>query len=244
MYGRSPTKRAITNVLDAVLPHYKYASLAELNAVLKLYNITADRGKEEGIIFRKNGLVYRVLDEKGNKIGVPIKASSIYSKPTLAYLEKRFSENDILKREYKKNLKTSIDWIMVKPPKNLQAFKEALQKEKISLVIRQNDKGFIYGLTYIDHNTKSVFNGSQIGKEYSSKAILEKCGSVQTVSIKKTDQEKQAVSKEITHVDHGKRKDQKEDLSNLLNEVIKPIEPYNYLPYDLRKQKRKKKKSH
>ncbi len=158
--------------------------------------------------------------------------------------EKRFSENEILKREYKKNLKTSIDWIMVKPPKSLQAFKEALQKEKINLVIRQNDKGFIYGLTYIDHNTKSIFNGSAIGKEYSAKAILDKCGSEQTVSIKKTDQEKQAVSKEITHVDLGKRKVQKEDLSNLLNEVIKPIEPYNYLPYDLRKQKRKKKKSH
>jgi hypothetical protein len=52
-YGKSPTKRGIVNVLDAVLPKYKYVSLAELNAVLKLYNLTADRGKEEGIIFRK-----------------------------------------------------------------------------------------------------------------------------------------------------------------------------------------------
>jgi hypothetical protein len=65
---------------------------------------------------------------------------------------------------------------MVKPPKSLLAFKEALQKEKINLVIRQNDNGIIYGLTYIDHNTKCVFNGSDIGKEYSAKGILEKCG--------------------------------------------------------------------
>ena len=86
-YGKSPTKRGITNVLVAVLPKYKYASLAELNAVLKLYNEATDRGKEDGIIFKKYGLVYRILDEKGNKIGVPIKASSIYSKPTLTYLE-------------------------------------------------------------------------------------------------------------------------------------------------------------
>ena len=128
-YGKSPTKRGIVNVLDSVLPKYKYASLAELNAVLKLYNLTADRGKEEGIIFRKGGLVYRVLDEQGNKIGVPLKASSIYNKPTLSYLEKRFEENDLLKKEYRKNLKTSIDWIMVKPPKSLQAFKEALTEK-------------------------------------------------------------------------------------------------------------------
>jgi hypothetical protein len=138
-YGKSPTKRGITNVLDAVLPKYKYASLPELNAILKLYNLVADRGKDEGIIFKKNGLVYRVLDERGNKIGVPIKASSIYNKPTLAYLEKQFKENEVFKQQYKKNLKTSIDWILVRPPKSLDAFKQSLEKEKISLVIRQND---------------------------------------------------------------------------------------------------------
>jgi len=42
---------------------------------------------------------------------------------------------------------------MVKPPKSLQAFKDALMKEKINLVIRENDKGVIYGITYIDHKT-------------------------------------------------------------------------------------------
>src|SRR4029079_6145587 len=115
-YGRSATKRSITNVLDAIIPNYKYASLAELNAVLKLYNLVADRGREEGIIFKKEGLIYRVLDERGDKIGVPIKASSIYNKPTLSYLQKKFKENELAKQEYKKNLKTSIDWIMVKHP--------------------------------------------------------------------------------------------------------------------------------
>src|SRR6476660_318680 len=94
-YGKSPTKRGIVNVLDAVIPKYKYASLAELNAVLKLYNLIADRGKEEGIIFKKRGLVYRILDEKGNKIGVPVKASSIYNNPTLSYLEIKFKENEV-----------------------------------------------------------------------------------------------------------------------------------------------------
>ncbi|MEP6596541.1 MAG: hypothetical protein ABJA71_11380 [Ginsengibacter sp.] len=48
---------------------------------------------------------------------------------------------------------------------HVEAFKEALQKEKINFVIRQNDNGIIYGLTYIDQNTKCVFNGSDIGKE-------------------------------------------------------------------------------
>jgi len=242
-YGRSPTKRAITNVLDVVLPNYKYASLAELNAVLKLYNMTADRGKEEGIIFRKNGLLYRVLDEKGNKIGVPIKASSIYSKPILSYLQEKFKENEIRKQEFKKTLKTSIDWILVKPPKNLQALKQALEKERVNLVVRQNDKGIIYGLTYIDHNTKCVFNGSDIGKEYSAKAILEKCGMQQNISsheeirkIKISPDENLKVSDEVTKQEYP-------DLSKIADAIIKPSDEINYLPYDLKKHKRKRKRN-
>ena len=82
-YGKAETKRAITNVLDHVLPTYKYASLAELNAILQQYNIIADRGSEDSRIYQSKGLVYRVLDSNGEKVGVPIKASLIYSKPTL-----------------------------------------------------------------------------------------------------------------------------------------------------------------
>ena len=243
-YGKSPTKRGIVNVLDAVLPKYKYASLAELNAVLKLYNLVADRGKEEGIIFRKGGLVYRVLDERGNKIGVPIKASSIYSKPTLSYLEKRFEENELLKKEYRKNLKTSIDWIMVKPPKSLLAFKEALQKEKINLVIRQNDNGIVYGLTYIDHNTKCVFNGSDIGKEYSAKGILEKCGvKPLTLDQDKSIQSEISPEKKELFPDSELQQEHTQDSSKLLDILMTAKEEYNYLPYELRKPKKKKRKS-
>jgi hypothetical protein len=243
-YGKSPTKRGIVNVLDAVLSKYKYASLAELNAVLKLYNLTADRGKEEGIIFKKGGLVYRVLDERGNKIGVPIKASSIYNKPMLSYLEKKFEENELLKKEYKKNLKTSIDWIMVKPPKSLLAFKEALQKEKINLVIRQNDNGIIYGLTYIDHNTKCVFNGSEIGKEYSAKGILEKCGIQQlTPDHDKSIQSEITSEKKELFPDSELQQKHTQDSPKLLDVLITAKEEYNYLPYELRKPKKKKRKS-
>jgi hypothetical protein len=73
---------------------------------------------------------------------------------------------------------------MVKHPKIWRLSNRHLQKEKISLVIRQNDNGVIYGLTYIDHNTKCVFNGSDIGKDYSAKTILERCGITQAYSEK------------------------------------------------------------
>ncbi|RYZ25610.1 MAG: relaxase, partial [Sphingobacteriales bacterium] len=84
-YGKTDTKRAIANVLHNVLHRYHYTSLAELNAVLKLYNLAADAGAEGSRIPRNRGLLYRILDERGYPIGVPIKASAISFKPTLPY---------------------------------------------------------------------------------------------------------------------------------------------------------------
>lgn len=42
--GKSSVKRAISNVLGLVINQYKYSSLPELNAVLKLYNVLAGPG--------------------------------------------------------------------------------------------------------------------------------------------------------------------------------------------------------
>jgi len=243
VYGRSATKQGITNVLNAVLPRYKYTSLPELNAILKLYNVMADRGREGGLIHQKRGLIYRALDEKGNKVGVPIKASSIYIKPTLKYLEKRFTENEIIKQEFRKSIKTSIDWIMVRPQKNLEAFKLALEKEKISLVIRQNENGIIYGLTYIDHNTKCVFNGSDIGKDYSAKTILEKCGISQAFNAPEKTAEANISEANSLAPTLDKEKHNELDLSNIVDGIMNPSEELQYVPYELRKRRKKKRKS-
>ena len=125
LYGKSETKRAITNVLDAVINQYKYTSLAELNAILKQYNVVADRGKEDGIIYNTKGLLYKVLDTNGKKVGVPIKASSIYSQPTLINLEKKFEENEIKRQTDKQKLKVTIRFSSYK--KSLQCLDEFIK---------------------------------------------------------------------------------------------------------------------
>ena len=104
-YGKSETKRTISNVLAHVLNDYKYSSLPKLNVVLRLYNVVADRGSENSRIYKNNGLVYRVLDANGNKIGVPIKSSLIYNKPGLKFLEQKFQQNEPAKQQYKQRLK-------------------------------------------------------------------------------------------------------------------------------------------
>ena len=172
-YGKSETKRAISIVLAAVINQYKFTSLPELNAVLKLYNVSAERGSEGSAMHRHKGLHYRVLDESGKTVGTPLKASLFHMKPTLTNLEKRFSENETLRIPYKKGLQTTIGWILNKQPASLEDFIETLQKERISTVVRIGKEGAIYGITYVDHKTKCVFNGSDLGKSYGAKAVLE-----------------------------------------------------------------------
>lgn len=174
-YGKSQTKRAIANVLRGVLDQYKYCSVAELNAVLGQYNVTVDGGKEGSRIFENQGLVYRLLDGRGHKIGVPIKASDFYFKPTLKQLSSRFIVNGAERVKHKARVKNLIDLALLKQPHSLQSLREALQKQGVYIVVRASEQGGVYGLTYVDQKTKCVFNGSVLGKAYSAKGLLQRC---------------------------------------------------------------------
>jgi len=184
-YGKTETKRAISNVLSAVLTTYKYTSLPELNAILKQYNVMADRGSETSRIYKTNGLVYRVLDEKGQKVGVPIKASGIYNNPGLSFLQTQFIKNETLRQPLKPRIKNVIDlYFLQHKTRSIEGLSKNLRQENINVVLRQNDKGIIYGITYVDHQQKCALNGSDLGKEYSANRIQERIG--QRPSIKQT----------------------------------------------------------
>jgi len=241
--GKRSTKAAISNVLGVVIPQYKYASLAELNAILKLYNVMADRCSETSDTYQHKGLLYRVLDEKGNKVGTPIKASLFYMKPTLPFLEKRFAENENLKQPYAKRLRTAIDYALLKrPTMALPELIADLNKERISTVIRQNKDGVIYGITYVDHKTKCVFNGSDLGKSYSAKMILERCSKKENnVSLALADEKKKSQRAEITQPGSSVSPLQ-ETAATILDAIIKPENVHDYIPYQLKNTKRKRKK--
>ena len=249
-YGKSETKRSITNVLDEVIPKFKYTSLAELNAILKQYNVIADRGPEGGRIFKNRGLLYKILDEKGNKTGVPIKASSIYSKPTLANLEKRFSENKENQEPERKKLKTAIEWVLAKGPGSLDELIRRLRKDSIQTVLRQNKDGLVYGITFIDFRTKSVFNGGDLGKSFSAANLLKRVESVPVKTdtaqgitpyheqSRNLDLIKQ-IKTELGNITSQDKSIHKDDLIHLL---LKSEKGENQLPYQLLQKKRKKKK--
>ncbi|ALL06290.1 relaxase [Pedobacter sp. PACM 27299] len=171
-YGRLPTKKSINNVLSTVIGSYKYTSLAELNAVLKQFNVVADRGGEETEMYKKKGLIYSIIDEHGKKIGIPIKSSSFYSKPTLQNLEKRYEKNSELRKPLKHDLLKRINKVL----ESYQSITKntliiELKKVGVNLILRTNEQGRIYGTTFVDHINKTVFNGSDLGKLYSANIL-------------------------------------------------------------------------
>jgi hypothetical protein len=171
-YGRTETKRAITNIVNTIIRQYNFSSLPELNAVLKQYHVVADRGKEDTRMYKSNGLVYSAIDDKGNKLGVAIKASTIYNKPTLQNLEKQFRQNQQSRKLYREMLKERVDKALAGYPQfSRNDLQQLLQKENIKVVFRENEQGRVYGITYIDQFKKSVFNGSQQQKQQQAPPI-------------------------------------------------------------------------
>ena len=245
-YGKSETKRAISNVLNEVLYSYKYASIPELNAVLKQFNVMADRGSENSRIYKTNGLTYRLLDVKGNKVGVPIKASDFYNKPTLKYLNERFVVNEKERQPHKARVKNAVDLLLMKQPSiGFQGLVKVLEKESIQTVLRQNQEGIIYGITYIDHRTKSVFNGSALGKKYSANGLQERCSTaaspVEEMKGTKAAGEEKKQSENQTKFQPLEKEKSVFD-NSLLDVLINPKEGLDYVPWQLKKAKRKKRK--
>jgi hypothetical protein len=67
-------------------------------------------------------------------------------------LQDRFDENGVAKKALKQRVKNAIDQVLFKRPGiPLPDLIQALQKEKIQVVLRQNADGIIYGMTYVDH---------------------------------------------------------------------------------------------
>jgi hypothetical protein len=133
-------------------------------------------------MFAQNGIVYSLFDSHGKRIGIPIKASSIYGKPTLRFLAKQYKLNEVLRRSSREPLKNQIERVLRDHKVNTRVdLIGSLQREGIVSIFRSNPDGRTYGVTFIDNVRKVVFNGSALGKRYSANAILDSLASKEDI---------------------------------------------------------------
>jgi hypothetical protein len=230
IYGRSETKSSIARIVSTITRTYKYTSLPELNAILRQYNVHADRGKEETRIFEKKGLRYTIIDRNGNHVGVPIKASALPGKPTLRWLEKQFLLNDRLRKPLRDQVQNLLTDSLNNQPKNWEALTKLLQQQNVDLVLRKNSDGRIYGITLVDHKNKVVFNGSALGKSYSAQAISDQFGKAKSTFPKSKALQLQEV-------------EQLPDLGiEKIIDVVTSADEVGPINYPLKKRKKKKRR--
>jgi len=174
-YGTEETRKAIGRVVSAVVRSWNVTSMAEYNAALQSLGVLADRGTENSMLFRRGGLRYCIVDGAGNKKGIPVKASALPGKPTLKTLEAVFEKSKEHRKLFKASLKLRVDHALSNVSAT-QPVGTALSQQQIRLLLRENEAGHIYGVTYIDLKNRAVINGSDLGKEYSAKALLDRYG--------------------------------------------------------------------
>ncbi|KWW27990.1 MAG: Relaxase/mobilization nuclease domain, partial [bacterium P3] len=165
-------KKQIANTVKAVVRGYHYQTLGELRAVLSLYNIDVEETRGMARNREYHGLVYSATDDNGNRVGNPFKASKIG--PSVGYeaVQKRFawSKKQIAEGGIAAALKEKILPILA-ASSNVEDFKARLQQQGMDVVFRYTDTGRIYGATFIDHDSRTVLNGSRMCKELSANAL-------------------------------------------------------------------------
>lgn len=162
-------KSQIASVVRYLPKYYQFQTLGTYNALLSLFNITAEQVNGEFHGRPKQGLVYFALNEQGEKASNPFKASRFGQYAGLPVLQEHFeqSKEKMKTSPAKASLKNTIE-VAMNISTNEPAFKKLLIKEGINTVIRRNDEGRIYGITFIDHESRNVWNGSQLSRNLSA----------------------------------------------------------------------------
>lgn len=162
-------RHQVGNTLKAVLESYRFQTFGEYSALLSTLNIEAKqvRGEYNGVSY--TGIVYSATDDTGKVVSPPFKSSRFGKRFGNERLEKRMLMN--LKALKDGKWTPSIQGDIVRALRQADSrkrFVELLGQNRIDVVFRENERGRIYGVTFIDHNRREVFNGSRMGKEFSA----------------------------------------------------------------------------
>lgn len=176
-------KSQIAAIVRYLPKYYNFQSLGSYNALLSLFNISVESIKKEYNGEIKEGLIYFALDHNGLKVSNPFKASLFGKQAGLTTLRSHFE----ISKKVSPELKAKTSQIITEAlnmTANERDFKDFLIEHGINSIIRRNEQGRLYGITFIDHNTRNVFNGSHLGKQFSANVFhdfFSKAISLQTV---------------------------------------------------------------
>ncbi len=165
-------RHQIGNVLKTVLAEYRFQTFGEYNALLSTFNIEVRqvRGEYQGTPY--TGIVYAATDDEGKVISPPFKSARFGKRFGSEGLAKRMQSHirDYKAGRWRADIRPQIS-AAIQQAASLKELEKLLKANRIDVVFRRNESGRIYGVTFIDHGQKEVFNGSRLGKDFSANAF-------------------------------------------------------------------------
>ena len=161
-------KEQVASVLRMVLKHYCFCSLGELNAVLSAYNLAVEEVKTEFRGKKYDGLVYVPTNDKGNKISTPINASDIGRGVGYTAIQNRIQKSKKTSKPLIPTIRNKVLQTMRTSPNTEKELRQRLEEQGLRVIIRKNESGRIYGITFIDDKEGIALNGSRLGKGYAA----------------------------------------------------------------------------
>ena len=161
-------KEQVASALRMVLKHYRFCSLGEFNAILSKYNLAVEKVKTEFRGKKYDGLVYVPTDDKSNKVSTPIHASDIGRGVGYTAVQNRMQKSKQAIKPLVPTIRDKILQAMRTSPQTEKDLRSRLEEQGLRVVIRKNDNGRIYGITFIDDELGVAFNGSRLGKGYAA----------------------------------------------------------------------------
>ena len=161
-------KEQVASALRMVMKHYRFCSLGELNAILGKYNLAVEEVKTEFRGKKYDGLVYVPTDDKGDKVSTPINASDIGRGVGYTAVQNRMQKSKQAIKPLISIIRYRVLQTMRTSPKTEEDLLQRLEEQGLRVVIRKNDSGRIYGITFIDDKEGIALNSSRLGKGYAA----------------------------------------------------------------------------
>ena len=182
-YRAGDVKHQLSNTVKALASSYRFQSFTEYKALLSIYNVQAEEVKGEVSGKPYNGIVYSATNDKGEKQGNPFKSSSLGKSVGYEAIQRHIkkSAKDIQDKNLKERTRRTVGAVM-QSAHNRKELEQELKKKGIDVLFRQNDTGRIYGVTFIDHENRTVLNGSRLGKDFSANVFNDLFSGSRTLS--------------------------------------------------------------
>ena len=166
-------KEQVANTVRSAMKHYTFCSLGELNAVLRKYNLAVEEVKTEYRGKRYDGLVYVPTDDKSNKVSMPIHASDIGRGVGYAAVQNKMQKSKQMVKPLIPSVRRKVLEVMRTSPGTEERLRQRLEEQGLRVVIRKNEDGRLYGITFIDDERGIALNGSRLGKGYAANKFNE-----------------------------------------------------------------------